>query len=192
MPDEPFPRVASPRLDDGGWILEERTSERVFSLPTVSVEGHTLLYEQPDLRERVGALVADADLPWRFFFATRLTFSPPLAPGIGPMSVFPSVLAESRREFVADLRARGFESVERGRAQRMRTDSGDRARLTKYAARFRTDDLDAAVEAWFGVWVHDGEFRVAGGAYPVAGLPDTDLDPPTYREELLDLLRSVE
>lgn len=191
MPADPFPTVAATSLDDAGWILKERTSERVFSLAAVSVDGHILVYEQPELRERVGETVAEGDLPWRFFFATRLTFSPPLAPGIGPTSVFPSVLIEGRREFVADLRERGFEDVERGRAQRVRADSGERIRLTKYTARFEAGDLAADVEAWFGVWIRSSEFRVAGGAYPVAGLP-VDLDPAGYREELLALLRSVE
>ncbi|MDL5361702.1 hypothetical protein [Halalkalicoccus sp. NIPERK01] len=189
MAGDPFPTVASERLD--AWTLDERTSETVFSLSAVRVEGHTALYEQSEIREAVREATGGAvDQPWRFFFATRLTFDPSLG-GIGPTGVFPMVLAESRRAFVADLEKRGFEAVDRGRTQRMRTDSGDRVRLTKYAARFRAGDLAAGVEAWFGAWIRSNEFRIAGGAYPTNGLP-VALDPSGYREELLGLLRSVE
>ncbi|WP_122089653.1 hypothetical protein [Halalkalicoccus subterraneus] len=190
MAHDPFPTVDTDRLETAGWVLDERTDDTLFSLASVRVEGRTLLYEQPDLRRRIRETCEEGDLPWRFFFATRLTFVPPLAPGIGPMSVFPMVLSESRREFVADLEEQGFEAVERERTQRMRIDSGDRVRLTKYAARFETGDLDTGVEAWFGVWTRSGEFRIAGGAYPTGELP-VDLDPTSYREELLDLIRSV-
>ena len=192
MADDPFPTIATERLDTGGWVLSERTSEQVFSLSAIRVEGHTLLYEQPALRERLRETIEEGDLPWRFFFATRLTFVPSLATGIGPMSVFPMVLAESRREFVTDLKERGFEGIDRGRTQPIRTDSGGRVRLTKYTARFQTVDLDTEIEAWFGVWIDKGEFRVAGGSYPVTGVPDIDLAPSSYRDELLALLRSVE
>lgn len=192
MSDDPFPTVVSGRLDTGGWVLDERTSETVFSLSAVRVEGHTLLYEQPTLRHRLGKTLEEGDLPWRFFFATRLTFSPPLTPKIGPMGVFPLVHSKARRKFVSDLGQRGFEGIDRGRTQRIRTDLGARIRLTKYAARFETGELDARIEAWFGVWIHEGEFRVAGGAYPVGGVPEIDLTPSTYREELLDLFRGVE
>lgn len=192
MAEDSFPMVAAERLSTDGWVLNERTSELVFSLSAVRVEGHTSLYEQPDLRERIRKTRPEGDLPWRFFFATRLSFSPPLAPGIGPMSVFPTVLAEARREFVSDLEARGFEEITRGRTQRTRTDAGNRIRLTKYTARFQTIDLDADIEAWFGVWIHKGEFRVVGGGYPVGGISELDLDPSAYRDELLTLLRRVE
>lgn len=191
MVDDAFPMVNTEKLETAGWVLDERTEDILFSLASVRVEGRTVLYEQPALRHRIRETNVEGDLPWRFFFATRLTFTPPLAPGIGPMSVFPMVLSESRREFVAALEDRGFDAVERGRTQRIRTDSGDRVRLTKYTARFEAGELDATVEAWFGVWTSSGEFRVAGGAYPASGLP-VDLDSTAYREELLALLRSVE
>lgn len=191
MSSVPFPTVDSARLDAGGWILKERTSETLFSLSAVRVEGHTLLYEQPEIRERVGES-AEADLPWRFFFATRLTFDPPLAAGIGPRSVFPIVHSKARREFVADLEERGFEDVERERTRKIRPKSGDRGRLTEYTGRFVAGDVRAGIEAWFGVWIHEGEFILVGGSYPVSGLSTADLDPSTYREELLALLRNVE
>lgn len=191
MPDDPFPEVPADRLSRGDWRLLKRTSETPFSMPTIRVEGHTLLYEQPALREAVRAAFEDGDLPWRFFFATRLSFVPPLVSAVGPLSPFPAVLAEARRAFRRELRERGFEDVERGRVRRIRTDAGERARLTKYAARFETGGVSAVVEAWLAVWIHEGEFRLAGGAYPASGLGSVALDPSSYREELIALIRGV-
>ncbi|WP_254280060.1 hypothetical protein [Haloarcula marina] len=120
--------------------------------------------------------------------------------------MLPTVVTEARRSFVDDLEARGFEEVERGRSQRVRTDAGDRARLAKVTATYPfgadapNDALD--VEGWLGVWSHGGSFRIAGGAYPVRGVdallaegasgkrPETS--PNEFRSELLDLIRAVE
>lgn len=155
----------------------------------------------------------DGTGPWRFLFATALSFRPPLAPGIGPATVRPTVLAEARNSFARDLRSRGFEAVDRGRSERMRTRAGDRARLTKFTARLDAARLDRdgagetatdplRIEAWLAVWSTGGSFRIAGGAYPVSGLDSllaglpADERPPTdpraYRSELLDLVRAVE
>lgn len=190
MSDDPFPDVPTDRLSTGGWTRVERTSETLFSIPAIRVEGHTLLYEQPDLREAVRTESEEVDLPWRFFFATRLSFTPSPT-GFGRSSLFPVVLAAARREFASDLRERGFEAVERGPTRRLHTDDGGRARLTGYDARFDAGAMGTDVAAWLAVWVHEGEFRIAGGAYPTNGLGPVSLDPDRYREELLALIRGV-
>ncbi|MFC6756118.1 hypothetical protein ACFQER_04650 [Halomicroarcula sp. GCM10025894] len=86
--------------------------------------------------------------------------------------MLPTVVTEARRTFTDDLEARGFRDVERGRSQRVRTESGDRARLAKVTASYPLES-DAAdrleIEGWLGVW-HGSGFRIAGGAYPVDGL----------------------
>lgn len=191
MSDDPYPDIPAGRLSNDGWRRVERTSETLFSLPAFRVEGHTLLYERPDLREAIRATSEAADLPWRFFFATRLSFRPPLAPGIGTLSLLPTVLGAARREFAADLRERGFEAVERGRSRRLLVDAGERARLTPYEARFDVGTLEVGIAAWLAVWVHEGEFRIAGGAYPTSGLDPVALEPDRYREELFALIRRV-
>lgn len=190
MSDDPFPDVPTDRLSTGGWTRVERTSETLFSIPAIRVEGHTLLYEQPDLREAVRTESEEVDLPWRFFFATRLSFTPSPT-GFGRSSLFPVVLAAARREFASDLRERGFEAVEHGPTRRLHTDDGGRARLTGYDARFDAGAMGTDVAAWLAVWVHEGEFRIAGGAYPTNGLGPVSLDPDRYREELLALIRGV-
>jgi len=215
-----YPVVPEALLD--GWDERVREESTVFRLSTVSVVGHTVLYEDAALcealeRAGVADLLAEETSDdrivetnsrgdyWRFVFATALTFSPPLTPGIGPASLRPTVVAEARRSFQGDLESRGFENVERGSSQRARTESGDRASLVKYTASYPfenapTDALD--VEGWLAVWSTGGSFRIAGGVYPTGGLDgllaglDEDerppTDPNTYRDELLDLIRAVE
>ena len=200
-----MPSVPDERLAEGGWKLTEETSETLFRLATVRVEGHTLVYEDADRRAAIEA-ASDGELdgPWRFFFATRLAFRPPLAPGVGPAMIRPTVTTEARRTFVADLEDRGFHSIDRRRTERMRTDGGDRARLTNYTARYVVEssvyDSELAIEAWLAVWIRDGTFRIAGGAYPTRGFDDLlaaldieqEVDPTADREELLELVQAVE
>lgn len=198
-----MPTVPEERLAESDWTLIEDATGTLFTLPTARVIGHTLLYEDASLRREVRDATGTLDLPWRFFFATRLSFLPPLAPGIGPVMVLPVVAAEARREFAADLRERGFRRVEHGRTQRLRTDAGDRARLTKHTARYTVDwrsrDHVLDVEGWVAVWIHRGEFRLAGGAYPTRGFDalleslgiECVTDPTDLREELLALIRAV-
>lgn len=218
-----YPTVPHDRLVEAGWERRSRSEETVFRVGAASVVGYTLFYNDSRLREAVEAVGAGGALtgptdgdrvvetgdegeggPWRFFFATRLAFQPPLAPGIGTASVRPTVASQARRTFADDLEARGFEAVESGRRQRLRTESGERAQLRKFTAVLpldgeAVDRLD--VEGWLAVWATGGSFRVAGGAYPVAGLdavleplsaaetPTTD--PGTLREGLLDAIRAV-
>jgi hypothetical protein len=191
------------RLEAGGWSLVEETSETLFRLPTARVEGDTRIYEDRGLRERVEAATG-FDRMWRFFFATDVHFEPPLAPGIGPAMILPTVISEARREFAGDLRERGFTNVERTRTERIRTRSGERVRLQGFGAKLPTrgelEGVDAiTVTGWLGVWTVGGEFRVAGGAYPdrleevADALGVSDLGPSARdcRDELLRLVRDV-
>jgi len=220
-----MPSVPDERLADS-WTLAEESSETRFELPTMRVVGHTRLYEDTELREAVREETG-IDRRWRFFFATRLEFTPPLAPGVGPAMLYGSVSTEAKREFAADLKKRGFEDVSRTRGERVRTETGDRAALTKYRARYRldlgndegsehangnaeendtptgdgvpSDTRTLPVTGWLAIWIHRGEFRLAGGAYPdrplaaVLGVADDRLETgsTTYRDELLDLIRAV-
>jgi len=203
VPSDPaFPTVPTDQLSDGGWELADESVEMVFELPTASVAGATRLYDDVRTREAVDS-VAGIDQQWRFFFATALTFRPPLAPGIGPAMILPTVRSEAYSAFASELSDRGFENVERGRRERVRTDSGTRARLRTYSASLPLADINAtlSITGWVGVW-HDGGFRIAAGAYPDAAIAElldiaTDDDrllrsPGDYRDELLALIRAVE
>lgn len=200
-PDERFPSVPDAALDAEGWTRTDETVETVFQLPGTSVEGATVVYGDEQTQkaaEEYGGL----DQRWRFFFATKLTFSPPLAPGIGPTMILPSVRSEANRTFKSELRDRGFESISRSRKERVRVDTGDRAKLTQFDAELPLEDHGQSlpVTGWVGVWHSDG-FRIGAGAYPrrpIAEILDVD-DPPEilttpsreYRDELLDLIRAI-
>lgn len=202
--DAPFPSPPAALATDD-WDRYEQSSGVVFSLPTTEVSEHTLVYEDATVRRTIHeATHGGLDRVWRFFFVTRLTISPPPPPGVGTASFYPTVAAEARDGFAADLRERGFENVERHRGQRMRTGSGKRARLTKFTADSPVEregtETRLPTEGWLAVWADGSEFRLAGGAYPTtfeAALTDDeraslDLAPSTYRNDLLELLREVE
>ncbi|SEO23505.1 hypothetical protein SAMN04487948_101249 [Halogranum amylolyticum] len=200
-------RLPSPptALDTDDWELYEQSSGAVFSLPTAEVNEHTRVYEDAGLRAAISEATDGAlDRVWRFCFVTRLTVSPPPPPGVGTAAWYPTVAAEARNGFADDLRDRGFENVERHRGQRMRTASGTRARLTKFTADSPIerdgDEVALPTEGWLAVWAEGREFRLAGGAYPTSfgdALTDDErtslgVDPSSYRDELLELLRTVE
>ncbi|WP_336338066.1 hypothetical protein [Haloarcula brevis] len=202
MPTDPaYPDVPADQLRDGGWELVDESVETVFELPTARVEGATKVYDAAETRAAVRDAVG-LDHQWRFFFATALSFTPPLTPGIGPAMILPTVRSEAQSAFADELADRGFESVERGRSERVRVDSGDRARLRSYSAELSLEAVDAtlSITGWVGVWHGDG-FRIAAGAYPDRALatllgienPTETLErtPSDYRAELLALIRAV-
>ena len=205
-PDVPPPPVPSDRLDD--WERTDATVARLYGVDGADVRGHTLVYEDRRLRAGVRDATGGAlDQSWRFFFATRLGFRPPLAPGVEPTLV-PMVRPEAVRRFRADLEDRGGENVERGRRERVRTEKGERVRLRQVTGEIPLPDLDQTavspavdavpVEGWVGVW-YDDAVLVAGGAYPRTALVrafDADderlsLSPSAAREELLALVRAI-
>jgi hypothetical protein len=187
------PPVPRDRLDRGGWSLVEDEVETLFSLSTARVEGHTQVYEDAPLRAAVHEATG-VDHMWRFFFATRVSFSPSLAPGIAPL-IESRVASEARSSFADDLRSRGFSTVAKGEVRHARVRSGARAAFTPFKARYRLpDERELDMEGFLAVWLDDG-FVIAGGAYPsgLEALLDgaVDADDEAYRSELLDLIRSV-
>jgi len=197
--DVPAPTVPVDRLE-GGWERAEDTTETLFGVEGADVRGHTVVYEDTALRTAVREATDGAvDQSWRFFFATRLAFRPPLAPAIGPAMVLPSVKTEAVRQFAEDLTDRGVVEVERGRRERIRTEDRSRVALRQVTGEVLLPDSDPVpVEGWVGAWA-DGDIRLAGGAYPRSSFAgrfpsaDSDLDGSAddYREELLALLRAT-
>jgi len=200
--DVPPPGVPADRLTD--WERTEAGVDRLFGVEGADVRGHTVVYEDRRLREAVrDATDSELDQTWRFFFATRLSFRPPLSPG-AHVAILPTVQTEAVRSFSSDLQDRGVDAVERGRRERVRTDSGKRTRLRQVTGEIpRTDAANGAtdpvpVEGWVGVW-YDGDFLVAGGAYPRTSLArafDVDderlsLSSSAARDELLALVQAV-
>lgn len=219
---EEYPEVPEAAIPEG-WERRGRSEDALFDAGAASVIGRTVLYVDAAIEAALeaagagdllsppdgdgagesGGRLVGIDTVAPFGFATALSFRPPLAPGVGPAALFPIVLSEARRAFGADLRNRGFASVERESHGRIRTETGDRARLTRYDATYplgRDAPADALqVEGWLAVWTTENAFRVAGGAYPTAGidgfLADREdapaIDPAGFREDLIGLIRSV-
>ncbi|WP_135364129.1 hypothetical protein [Halosimplex halophilum] len=196
----PAPAVPVDRLD-GAWERVEDTTETLFGVEGADVRGRTVVYEDTALRAAVRAATGGAvDQSWRFFFATRLAFRPPLAPGIGPAMVLPSVKTEAVRRFADDLADRGVVGVERGRRERIRTGDRSRVALRQVTGEVPLPDGDPVpVEGWVGAWA-DGDIRLAGGAYPRSSLagrfpdaadPALDGSVDDYRGALFDLVRAV-
>jgi hypothetical protein len=199
MADPDYPHVPDAKLD--GWDLAEESVETVFQLPAARVVGATKQYEDGRLRTAVRDVTdGGVDHRWRFFAATRLGFDPMLPPGTIPSMILPTMRSEAKKTFKKRLGSRGVKDIERGRRERVRVRSGNRARLTRY------DGVDpiaggVPVTGWVGVWNDGTDFFVVTGGYPSRPLSDVlDTDETgdglarTASEsqgELLDLLRDV-
>lgn len=198
----PVPPPPVPEAGLADWRQTDRTIDAPFSTPVVSVETHTVVYEEHAQRKRVQEATG-FDHPWRFFFSSRVRLDPPQPPN--PML---SSLLRSRvfAAFVDRLTDRGLTDIAEQDRGRLRV-GGARGVRKHYRARLRlettNDDtrlipLSLPVEALAVVWADDDYF-VAGGAYP-AGPPDSGpdallaalgdvVDPTADREELIALIK---
>ena len=194
-----YPSVPTEKLE--GWELVEESIETVFQLPAVRVVGATRQYEDEQLRTAVReATDGEVDHHWRFFAATKLGFDPMLPPGTMPSMILPTVRSEAKKTFKRRLRNRGVEDIERGRRERVRIRSGNRARLIRYDG---VDPVEGGVPVagWVGVWNDGSDFYVVTGGYPAQPLSEVlDLDETVdgldrtgseAQEEHIDLLRDV-
>ena len=180
--DEGWPSVSDADLTADGWERVDRSADAVFQLPTAEVTARTVVYEDADLRERL-----DSDVT-RFVFATALSFQPSLMPGVGPM-IESTVTRQAKRRFADDLRERGFEDLTSRDQGEIRV-GGTKASLSNVRATYELSTASFDVTGWLAVWRDDG-FRLAGGAYPVAGPGIEGGAAERYRAELLDIVRAV-
>jgi len=199
--DIPRPAVPSERL--AGWEETESTVEKAFSTPVVTVYTHTVVYEATDRRERIAAATG-VDLPWRFFFAGRIRLDPQRQPS-GMLTSL--VRRKATDGFVDRLEDRGIDGVSERDREETRLGDSD-GLLVAYRGVFRrrvdaTGDsttLSLPVAALLAVWEADGDYHVAGGAYP-DGPPDSGpqevvdavaetVDPAGDRERLRALIDS--
>lgn len=200
----PPPPVDDSQLAD--WRQTDRTVDAPFSTPMVSVETHTVVYEEDAQRERIREATG-LDHPWRFFFSSRVRLDPPQPPNPMLTSLLRSRIFPS---FVDRLADRGLEDItEQGRGRL--SVGGARGVRKQYRARLRVDPVDESdagspdtqpivlpIEALVVVWADDDYF-VAGGAYP-AGPPEAGpdglvtairdiVDPTVDRTELEALIK---
>ncbi len=180
------------------WTLAEERVETLFQLPAITVRGATRQYEDAVTREAVRAATG-IDHRWRFVSATRLVFEPGLPPGVMAPTILPTIRSEARHTFEERISDRGVENVERRRRERIRVESGSRARLTAYEGS-ATVDSGVPVTGWVGTWYDRPDFFVVTGGYPAVALaeafgvddgPAIDRTPEQARDELMAAFRSV-
>lgn len=187
MPTPDPPAVPERRLFDSGWEKKETTVETVASLAGVTVQAHTAIYDDIDLRRRV-IEAGGTDRVWRFFFASRLVFTPSLSASVIRFARS-RIFREAREGFADELRERGFENVSIGETTKVRLDDERTGKLTTYEAVFETDSRTIPIAGRAATW-YDGTFYVAGGAYPTENL-GVEVPAEEYDTEIRDLIRSV-
>lgn len=199
------PSLPDDDLTAGGFTRTETSVETVFSLPSVQVRTATVQYDDDVTRRALATeLDHDIEVSLRFFAGTRLTFDPPLPPGVSPKLIAPMLRSEAQRTFVKRLRERGLCDIDREGSQRAQVGGGRRARVTKYRAAVSLpigDDV-LPLSCWVAPWTTRDDARVVTGGYPAVSIADFfDLDaggdrltrmPESYREEFFSLLRGVE
>ena len=184
--DPPAPSVDVP----DGWVELEATTERVFSVSKVTVTATTVVYEDERLRDRIEAETGGGFR--RFVFASRLRLRPATKPS-KPLTKLVSSRAKSG--FAERLRERGMANVDERETRRFRVDGTD-ATLVGYDASCTIEGVRLAIDGWVAVWPgDDGDYLVAGGAYPTrvlegGGAGDV-LEPNRFRDDLLSIVRSV-
>ncbi|QIB74110.1 hypothetical protein GL213_09205 [Halogeometricum borinquense] len=189
-PDVPIP---------DGWEQTSSETETMFNAMVVTVRTHTTVLEDTRLRETIRDRTG-MDGTWRFFFASRLRFRPKT----GMSRTLSRYVTERANDgFVSQLQERGFRDVAATDSRRFAVGKSE-ADLTQYRAHvvMTTDaerSVDVTAEGCLAVWPTDGGFLLAGGAYPLTvedgvldGTVETLLAPETHREELLEMIRSVE
>jgi hypothetical protein len=139
-PEIPLPESL---LVDAGFELVERSTETLFEISAIRIEGLTRRYEDDHSRQALREATEGAvDHPVRFFAVTRLTFQPALPPGVS-LSMFASTIrSEARSSFATQLEERGLTDVERGSSDRLRLDSTSRVRVREFTARDPLADAD--------------------------------------------------
>ncbi|CCQ32567.1 hypothetical protein HLRTI_000153 [Halorhabdus tiamatea SARL4B] len=193
-----YPRVPLESLESGGWSLRDTRIEVRARLAGVVARAHELRFEDDQLREQIRS-AGGPDHLWRLFYATRLTFSPSLPPGIGPAMALPKVRSAAREEFADQLRDEGLVDVEAGDDDRIEVATGTRAKRTHFEAALPVEtpagEIEIPMEGWIAIW-HDEAILLAGGLHPtrltdVLEEIDVEFDPATSREELRTLLQHV-
>lgn len=201
--DVPPPPVPAERLAD--WRQTAATVERAFSTPLLTVDTHTLVYEETADRDEIHTETG-IDHPWRFFFASQIQLDPPQRPSAALTSL---VRHKTAQGFVDRLTDRGLSKIDRQRRQPIAVGDADGIRFD-YRAVYRdtvTDGtgvdtgqlLSLPIAAMLAIWTEENQYRVAGGAYP-SGPPDsgperltealtTRLDPEAAESELVSLIK---
>lgn len=225
------PTVPQDRLESGGWTKQsEVTDETVFedTVGPVEVEAvaSSVAYEDTALAASVREDTLGAiDATLALFTASRIDMAPAVDE-LGPVrdQVTGQIETSAREQLEAQLQAAGLTDVTQSTTGTLDVAGGAEARLTEYTATYPVepiefpvqsgtsltiDGADLNIAAVLAVWAADGNYLVAGGAYPAENFAqstsqelsdaisvsvdvDLGLTPDAYREELLGLVTAVE
>lgn len=180
-----------------GWRETEATVTRPFDARVVTVDAHTVVYDDAGLRDRI-AETTGVSGRWRFFVAARLA----LSPQAGPSRALTRLVADRAHDGFADrLADRGLERV-RERGTDRRTVAGEDARVASYEAVYDPGPVSVRTSARVAVRSADEGYLLAGGGYPTALRDSADpetgeavaaaLEPERFDEELTALIAAVE
>jgi hypothetical protein len=224
------PSVPQDKLDDGGWTLREETNdetvfEQEYSVVTVEAVATSRTYADAALRDQVRTdTLGTVDTDLALFSATRVDIAPAVDE-LGPVqSEAKSRIREHATAQLRDqLEAAGIEDVEETGTDTLSVAGGHEADLVELQGNYPVSDISFPVQAdtsitieggelpiaaLLAVWAADGNYLIAGGAYPAANFTrnsqsqlsdaisvtidvDLGLTPAAYREELLGLVTAV-
>jgi hypothetical protein len=225
-----LPAVPRDRLEQGGWTKQaEETDTTVFaeSYGPVEVEAvaSSVTYEDTALATQVAEDTLGAiETTLSIFSATRVDLAPPVDE-LGPIrsEVQTRIEENARTQLRTQLQEAGLQDIEQTTTGTLTVADGVEARLTEFRAVYPVEDISFPVQsgqsvtipgtsleiaALLAVWAADGNFLVAGGAYPAENFAqstatelsdaisvsvdvDLGLTPESYRQELLDLVTGV-
>lgn len=226
-----LPNVPETTLEEGGWeqrseTKDETVFEEDYSVVTVEAVASSVTYADAALREQVRTDTLDTlDTDLALFSATRVDMVPSVDE-LGPVQT--EVTNRIRDNAIGELRTRmetaGITDIEQTGSGSLDVASGKTADLTELSGVYPVQDIEfpvredttltlegteLAVDAVLAVWAGDGNYLVAGGAYPTENfsrVAETDLSdaisvtidvdlgltPEAYRDELLELVTNVE
>lgn len=187
--DVPPPTVS---LSDR-WQLQTDKITTPFDNAIVTVQAHTCIFTDTELSAAINTgedAGSETTTTWRFVFASRVQLS-------RSDSVSGSILKLVRNRagsrFVDILEQRGFSSIRKSDTRRF-----DRGEETVPIQQYRATVAPTAnttqtpVEAYVVTWAQSQDIIIAGGAYPLSVPSHVQFNREQGRNELFDIIRSVE
>lgn len=190
----PAPDVPTEKLQENGWKQIEQAQETVFESSfggvEMSVTGHTVVYENRELRREIAEkTVGEVDFTPSSFFATRLEFSTPISalPDTQRSALEAETDRSARTEFEERLRDLGLVDVEAGETDELVVETGEVADRIRYGATYEVEEFSVpiggeeltlapdpfAVAGQLALWEHSDAMMVTGGGYPAENFAQT-------------------
>jgi hypothetical protein len=225
-----LPEVPTEKLQAGGWkkhseVTDETVFEQDYDVLTVEAVASSVTYGDKALRTQVSEDTLGAvDTDLALFSATRMDMAPSVDE-LGPIQeqLTDRIQSAAVSQLVDRMAEAGVENVQQTDTGTIEVAGGATADLIELSGTYATpamefpvqadrtitiEGTELPIDALLAVWPADGNYLVAGGAYPAANVAQTtetaltdaisvtvDVDlglrPDAYREELLELVGNV-